>query len=53
MTELKQAWKNLKKVQKLALQRQQEHLEALADHYAGQRVSTREKEIKNWHILRR
>ena len=40
MTELKQAWKNLKKMQKLALQRQQEHLEALADHYAEQRNST-------------
>ena len=43
---LSEAWKTLCKAQKGAKQRRGTHMEVLVDHYAKQRYSTREQEIK-------
>ena len=53
MLHLKEAWKDLREVQKSAVKRREEHLEALADFYADRRNTTRAVEVKKLNHIER
>ena len=51
MSKLKQAWKDLRTVQKNAIKHQKEHLESLVEFYAAQKDTSRAVEIKKLHHI--
>ena len=53
MSKLKQAWKDLREVQKNAVQHREEHLESLAEFYATQRDTSKAVEIKKLNHIER